>query len=331
MSKLLTIGIPTFNRAELLDKQLDWLAQSIKGFESECEIIISDNCSTDETPNVIKKWQPLFKSTAFIINRNSENIGAVRNTAYCLSTATSKYAWAIGDDDKIFAQTLSYVFSVLQKYSDLALIVLNYSKRHAVTGELLSQGCYKLDSDELSADGKPLFERCAEENFGGVTFTTALVYRTDLVQQAIKVSASGLSNLSIQLYWTAFCAAGGSVLVTKDNYLECTDGTQHFVQNPKSLVTLEYADIAEVFVKLATIGYPKSFSRKMVIKRFGEFNWRIFFGALRRCPLTATKAIIRYFATLWLCTVGFSLQELFSRFQGKTSHVYRRVNNRLNT
>ena len=44
MQKLLTIAIPTYNRAALLDKQLAWLATAIKGFESECEIIISDNC-----------------------------------------------------------------------------------------------------------------------------------------------------------------------------------------------------------------------------------------------------------------------------------------------
>ncbi len=49
MHKLLTIAIPTYNRAELLDKQLAWLAQAIQGFESDCEIFVSDNCSTDHT------------------------------------------------------------------------------------------------------------------------------------------------------------------------------------------------------------------------------------------------------------------------------------------
>ncbi|MCC5625684.1 glycosyltransferase family 2 protein, partial [Nostoc sp. CHAB 5715] len=39
MNKLLTIAIPTFNRASLLDKQLAWLAQAIKGFEDDCEIL----------------------------------------------------------------------------------------------------------------------------------------------------------------------------------------------------------------------------------------------------------------------------------------------------
>jgi len=60
VDQLLTIGLPTFNRAQLLDKQLAWLAQSIQGSQSKCEIIISDNCSTDDTPEVIKKWQSTF-------------------------------------------------------------------------------------------------------------------------------------------------------------------------------------------------------------------------------------------------------------------------------
>jgi len=87
MNQLLTIGLPTFNRSQLLDKQLAWLAQSIQGFESNCEIIISDNCSTDNTPEVIKKWQTTFQNTTLKLNRNIENIGPIRNIAYCISEA----------------------------------------------------------------------------------------------------------------------------------------------------------------------------------------------------------------------------------------------------
>ena len=45
MSKLLTISIPTYNRAQMLDRQLKWLASEVLGNEGDCEIIISDNCS----------------------------------------------------------------------------------------------------------------------------------------------------------------------------------------------------------------------------------------------------------------------------------------------
>ena len=62
MNALLTIAVPTYNRAELLNKQLAWLAKSIKGYESECEIIISDNCSEDNTQEIVKKMAVIFTS-----------------------------------------------------------------------------------------------------------------------------------------------------------------------------------------------------------------------------------------------------------------------------
>lgn len=84
MNKLLSICVPTFNRAEELNKQLAWLAREIKGFENECEIIVSDNCSTDNTQEVIQKWQQFFEPTIqFTANKNSENIGWMKNFAYC--------------------------------------------------------------------------------------------------------------------------------------------------------------------------------------------------------------------------------------------------------
>ena len=51
----LTIAIPTFNRATLLDKQISWLTRAVEGHESHCTIHISDNHSTDDTPYVLEK------------------------------------------------------------------------------------------------------------------------------------------------------------------------------------------------------------------------------------------------------------------------------------
>ncbi|PAX46954.1 glycosyltransferase family 2 protein, partial [Brunnivagina elsteri] len=99
MTRLLTIAIPTFNRSVILDKQLEWLNQAIRGFENDCEILISDNCSTDNTPDIIKKWQNNFSNVVFISNCNTSNIGVMRNITFCLNTAQTKYVWVIGDDD----------------------------------------------------------------------------------------------------------------------------------------------------------------------------------------------------------------------------------------
>lgn len=312
MDKLLTIAIPTYNRANLLDKQLAWLAQAIKGFESVCEILISDNCSTDDTSKIVEKWQFFFQTITFQYKRNSENIGAVRNIASCITSAKGKYVWTISDDDKIFNNAIPYIASALTEYPNLGLIILNFSKSDAKTGEVFEPRCFDVEKDIVNSNGKVVFERCLEQSTGGVGLTTALVYKTDLAKSAIESWVSGLSNLAVQIYWTAFCAANGGALVTRDNYLECVAGTHYFMQKPKLLVTLEYADIPEVMLKLREIGYSNNFSRKMLFTCFAKFNWRVLLGALRRWPAVATQAVARYAGYVYLSTTRYSSNSLSS-------------------
>jgi len=294
MTTLLTIGIPTFNRAQLLDKQLAWLAQAIQGLESECEVIVSDNCSTDNTAEVIEKWRPVLSTVTLKANRNSENIGAVRNIAYCINMATSKYVWTIGDDDPIQEQTLAYVLQSVSAQPDLALLILNFSKRDARTNKINFERCFAIENDIISSDGKSVFERCLEERSGsGVSLTTALVYRSDLAQRALQQWSSGLSNLLVQLYWTGFCAFHGSVKVTKDNYLECTGGTHHFIEDKKAFLNLAYVDTPEVFIKLMNLGYSPRICRQLLLKQFRNYRWLISL-MLKQTPVTTLHVLSRY-------------------------------------
>ena len=53
-SFLLTIAIPTYNRANILHIALGILLPQINNYSSEIELIISDNASNDNTQKVIK-------------------------------------------------------------------------------------------------------------------------------------------------------------------------------------------------------------------------------------------------------------------------------------
>lgn len=300
MDTLLTIGVPTYNRSQKLDKQLNWLAQAIEGFESKCEIIISDNNSTDDTQNVIDKFQPALSKATLNLNKSSENIGATRNIAYCINTSTSKYVWVISDDDPIQKQTLGYVLQNLSDYPDLSLLVLNFSKRDVKTGQLLYERCFAIDEETVSADGKAVFERCLKARVGGgISLTTAVVYRTDLAQQAIQEWPSGLlNNLLVQIYWSGFCALHGSVKVTKNNYLECTSGNHHFQEVKKLDLKFKYEDKPKVFLKLRQLGYSHRIGPILVIKMIKVFKWRDISRILQEFPEMALNAIPCYFLLL---------------------------------
>lgn len=305
MNKLLTIGLPTFNRAQLLDKQLAWLAQAIKGFESQCEIIVSDNCSPDDTRDVIKNWQPMFASTTFRVNRQSENVGAIKNIAYCMNAATGKHVWTIGDDDRIEAETLAYVLRILSAYPDLALMILNFSTRNVRTGKLDQERWFDIENEDVTSNGKAMFERCLQVGkAGGVALTTALVYRTDLAQCALREWPTGLSNTGVQIYITGFCALHGSVKVTKDIYLECATGTHFWKEDNKIRVSFRYAEMPEVYVKLMEIGYSKKVCRRMVHEQSREIRWRFIIWCLRRWPITTIKALGRHLIAVWRVHFG---------------------------
>ncbi len=90
---LVTIAVPTYNRADsYLKKTLESVVQQTY---SNIEIIVSDNCSTDNTETVVKG----FNDLRIQYFKQKENIGAYNNFDFCLKQAKGKYLLILGDDD----------------------------------------------------------------------------------------------------------------------------------------------------------------------------------------------------------------------------------------
>ena len=69
---LLSICIPTYNRAEYLAKSLDSLICLPEFNTSEVEVVISDNASTDNTQEIVKIYTDRYNTIHYY--RNEENI-----------------------------------------------------------------------------------------------------------------------------------------------------------------------------------------------------------------------------------------------------------------
>jgi abequosyltransferase len=95
---LLTIAIPTWNRASYLEQNLAQLKSEMRGVApAEVELLISDNHSTDSTSQVVENAQRAGLAIRYV--RNAENLGWGRNFAQCYELASGTYLLLLGDDD----------------------------------------------------------------------------------------------------------------------------------------------------------------------------------------------------------------------------------------
>jgi glycosyltransferase involved in cell wall biosynthesis len=89
-----TIGVPVYNGQKYIRFTLDSLiAQTM----SDIEIIVTDNCSTDNTPQIVAEYAARDPRVKYV--RNSTNVGPARNYNKSLDLARSPYfKWNPADD-----------------------------------------------------------------------------------------------------------------------------------------------------------------------------------------------------------------------------------------
>jgi abequosyltransferase len=107
---LLTIAIPTYNRADCLNILLSELTGQM--VDQQVELLVSNNASPDHTSEVIDHF--IRQGAKIHLIQNPENIGADANILQCYSMARGEYVWIVGDDDVIVPGGLQQVMKVLK-------------------------------------------------------------------------------------------------------------------------------------------------------------------------------------------------------------------------
>lgn len=128
VSRLLTIGMPTYNRSRSLNKMLSRLILDVGDNAKNIEIIISNNCSTDDTQNVIEKWVAQYTGDILIRTiKNDQNIGVVRNLISLFYLAQSQYFMFLGDDDGLNSESFSRTLELLLTEKPSAVIQASWN------------------------------------------------------------------------------------------------------------------------------------------------------------------------------------------------------------
>lgn len=106
----ISIGIPVYNGENYLAEALDsLLAQTFTDFE----IIISDNASTDGTPQIIERYRARYP--AIRAYRNETNLGAAKNYNILVDYARGEYFKWMAHDDLIAPTFLEKCVNALRQ------------------------------------------------------------------------------------------------------------------------------------------------------------------------------------------------------------------------
>lgn len=128
---ILSILIPTYNRVDYLMKNLNVLFKQMDSkIIDSVEIIVSDNCSDDETLkqlNLIEKTNINFRFWS-----NEKNIGADGNFLKLVREAKGKFLWLFGDDEYLLEGSLNRVINYLKENEGYGLFHISNSKRKKV-------------------------------------------------------------------------------------------------------------------------------------------------------------------------------------------------------
>jgi glycosyltransferase involved in cell wall biosynthesis len=137
-----TVAIPTHNRVGYLREAIE---SCLKQTLSEIEVIVADNASTDETPEVVAS----IGDPRVELARVEENIGAHANLSRCLRLGSAPYLTILHDDDLMLPENLERKASLLDQNPDVGLVYSTYQTVDSAGRVLLERLTWPLQPDPV--------------------------------------------------------------------------------------------------------------------------------------------------------------------------------------
>lgn len=192
--RLLTLAVPTYNRASHLEQLLTSLQSELAGLAEQVEVIVGDNCSTDRTPEVTAAFARAYPNARII--RQDENIGPERNFCVALEAARGEHFWIVGDDDLPKQGTIRQIVQILASQAPDLLF-------------LQSEWVERIDSAEQGQRLSPLQARSlsnlamARQLHVWFTFISSVIIRREvfLAHSGLAQARQSVGTSLVQLSW----------------------------------------------------------------------------------------------------------------------------------
>jgi len=137
---ILSLCISTINRAEFLRETLETILRQVT---DECEVLIVDNASTDNTPHVVAELARRCASLRYI--RTDSNNGLDSNFDRAVELSRGEYCWLTSDDDLLKPGAIAAVLRAVRH--DPSAVLVNYEFRDFTMSRVVQDRVLDLDAD----------------------------------------------------------------------------------------------------------------------------------------------------------------------------------------
>lgn len=203
---LLSICIPTYNRAKDLKHNLSLLDSYIEASNAYDKVIvaISNNCSTDNTGGIINEYQRNSKLHIEYYEQ-ANNIGAGPNQVFIVEKARTPWVMLLGDDDYLEPWYIAECLEQMEKHPNLGCLIPNYIDYYPATqtyGKLREENC----ETQYYKSG---FDACLQNAWRAHQLSGLCFRRENVVEEFRK---RGMDNLYPQIFFVAYNALKYDVL-----------------------------------------------------------------------------------------------------------------------
>ena len=244
---VLSIAIPTFNRAAWLQLCLTQLVPQLAAAGNGVEVTVYDNDSPDSTQEVAQSF--IAQGLPLSYFRNVENIGSDRNIAQCFNLAKGRYVLILGDDDVLLDGALQKIMALLGTGDYGAIFVNAYGYD---IDFLKEQPIQFFAGKKIYRDANEFIKKC----FVRATFISSLLINKSSCRDLDANKFVGTSLVQTYLFYEAVLSRPLSVYVNE--YLLAAKRTERKDYDVIGIFCGQYNRVLEAFmgrgISPATVG-----------------------------------------------------------------------------
>jgi glycosyltransferase involved in cell wall biosynthesis len=268
MNVLVSILIPVYNREKIIS---DTISCAVNQTHKSIEIIICDNCSTDNTWEILCEWAA--KDSRIKIFQNKKNLGPVLNWEKCIEKANGKYAKILWSDDLI-ANT--FIEHTLALFDDKTAFVLTGIRIFdSDTNLVLSESFYQ---NQVVYTMKEYLNDCLINNRKGFPVSPGCaLFRTIDLKRSLIIDIPNNHNLDFKYYGAGNDLLFFLITATQYEQIKTVNHIESFFISHKDSISVANNNILFIYYEWARFYFISKYQPDLLPK----YKTRLFLKKLR--------------------------------------------------